>query len=104
MRDALSSSQVGLSAEGTHQVGYACGVVGPQEGQVAGLPEMHLYCSELVLEIDFLYSGGLGHGFHLLHQWKAGGGVQVCKVNFCFSHNVCVVNFVSSVGIPCVFC
>ena len=65
--EGVAVSQVGLSAEGTHQVGHAGCVVGPEEGQVAGLAEVHFYGDELVLEIYLLDAGGLGHGFHLLH-------------------------------------
>ena len=102
--EGVAVSQVGLAAEGTHQVGHAGSVVGPEEGQVAGLAEVHFYGYELVLEIDLLDAGGLGHGFHLLYQGKSGGGMQVSEVNFCFFHNVCTVFVVSSGGIPCGSC
>ena len=86
--ERVGVGKIGLSAQGTYQVGHAGGIVGSQKCQVARLSEVHLDGDELVLEVYRLDAGGLGYGFHFLHQGKAGGGVQVSEINFCFFHNV----------------
>ena len=70
------------AAQGLDHVGHPLGVVGPQVGQVARLPEVDLDGGHLVVKVDVADSGGADQLLQLVQLADADLGAQVGEINF----------------------
>ena len=75
-----------LGAHFPERIHNHLGVVGAQEGQVAGLAEVDLDGGELAVEVHVHHAGALDEAAQLLEQGHIGGGAEIGEINLGCSH------------------
>ena len=84
----IAVRQEGFAPPFLHQVRHGLYILGPDGGQIAQFPEMHLDGGELPLEVDVSHMGRLTEPLEFVQCAGAHRAAKIRKIHFCLFHGL----------------